>query len=93
MRRLTQPRVSCYYSLWRTGPPVLPPSLLPFLPRSFSPVPFHCRARAKRPFVSTRGPRALSTEPDFDAGLFIRWIRDRSASFGYCFSGSHARGP
>jgi len=66
MRRLTQPRVSCYYSPWRTGPP--PPLLSSFSrPLSLS-LPFTTE-RAKRPFVSTHVAREDPSGPDSDAGF------------------------
>jgi len=87
MRRLTQPRVSCYYSPWRTGPPV--PSLSLVLSRPF---PFH---------YCSRGRNALSCPHmipgPWEWARFWRWFIHSinpgpvSAGFGYCFSNSHAR--
>lgn len=98
MRRLTQPRVSCYYSPWRTGP--LPP---PLPSRSFSvslsfsrslspPLPFTTE-RAKRPFVSTHGhgPRRFS---DSDAGFIhpmdLGSVSEQVSVYCFSLSDSHA---
>jgi len=74
MRRLTQPRVSCYYSPRRSPGP--PPS-----PR----VPLLSTARAKVPSfrASARGPRGLILTPVCSSD-------GPGPDFDYCFSGSHA---
>jgi len=74
MRRLTQPRVSCYYSPRRSPGP--PPS-----PR----VPLLSTARAKVPSfrASARGPRGPILTPVCSSD-------GPGPDFDYCFSGSHA---
>lgn len=88
MRRLTQPRVSCYYSPWRTGPPA--PSLSLVLSHPF---PFTTARAGETPFrVHTwfLGPEWVQLWRWFIHSINPGLV---GAGFEYCFSNSHARRP